>query len=248
MSRASSKISSIFFATVLVFLFGAFIASNAFAKNTQAKSTDSSAVGDEAKIQKLFNTATEGHADHPLHELNKQFKEAPILASNPTLTSMELAAIEFYSQENVVYPVNKFLRSGKAEKFSPQSLNAIAKLAVSGLEKFPRGYIAASRKVYRGIKLSEKQTHDFFKVGEEFKDRAFMSTSESALVAKKFADGADKEGKIPIIMEIQSHSGRTVIADGERDVIFLPGTRFMTKAVERSNGVVWVQLDEIASK
>lgn len=151
------------------------------------------------------------------------------------LTREEVAAIRAYTG-NTYRALNNALRSGKYS--SDPYLQAYVEAAQQGMAKMPKFTGLSSR----GMSFSQDQLKAMlstYRVGAVVEDAAFVSSS----YGEQAAFGGN------VFMKIQGKSGINVDNysqyKGEREVLFMPGTRFRVDGVEQVNGKYIIRLTEV---
>lgn len=160
------------------------------------------------------------------------------------LTNDEYLAVHSYTYDTFGI-VNGNLRKGiQSEKWE-----AYTKMLDSVLEKLPK----ENTVVYRGLTFPSqgKISESMFKVGSEFTDKAYMSTSLSRGTAKSFT----LPGKDTVILEISTESGRKISQFSgmrtEEEILIPRNTKFkVTEIVPSTDGLypTIVKMTEIVTK
>jgi hypothetical protein len=165
------------------------------------------------------------------------------------LTEDDVAAIAAYANEGYK-EINRRLRRDARRRRTPGKTgrrNGYGEIdaLVAALGKLP-GFRGVS---YRGAHLTEPQLAAMGLVpGAIVEDVAFVSSDRDLRVAARFAETT--EGwKTAVVFEIHGRSGRDVSAltgnVPEREVLFLPGTRFKVRSVDRIGRRLLVTVDEV---
>jgi hypothetical protein len=148
------------------------------------------------------------------------------------ISQAECSAIADYKQVEYT-DINYFLRNGKW--YGVDRSDLIEKIR-SGLNKLPifRGT------VYRGVSFedSPKRYKQYTTVGAVVVDPAFVSSSQDRSIGESFlTDNGDNNF---VLMIIESKTGRDIMGIGasgidesEREVLFMPGTRFKIVSVKK---------------
>ncbi len=153
----------------------------------------------------------------------------------PDLTAEEAAAIRAYTG-STYRVLNTSLRGGKYA--SDSLLQAYVDAAQHGLAKMPKFTGLSSR----GMSLNESQLKNVLSTyhkGAVVEDAAFVSSS--------YGENAAFGGNV--FMKITGKSGVNVSSfsnyGGEREVLFMPGTRFRIDNVEQINGKYIITATEV---
>ena len=156
-------------------------------------------------------------------------------AGLPELTVEEAAAIRAYTG-STYRTLNNSLRGGKYA--SDPLLQAYVDAAQHGLAKMPK-YSGVSA---RGMNFNEEQLKAMlstYRKGVVVEDAAFISSS----YGEQAAFGGN------VFMRINGKSGVNISSfsqyGGEREVLFMPGTRFHVDSVEQKNGKYIVTVTEV---
>ncbi|URA06987.1 morphogenesis protein [Xanthomonas phage Elanor] len=156
-------------------------------------------------------------------------------AGLPELTVEEAAAVRAYTG-STYRALNGALRNG--EYSSNTYLQAYVDAAQHGLAKMPKHVGLSSR----GMSFSESQLKSMlstYKKGAVVEDAAFVSSS--------YGDKAAFGGNV--YMKINGKTGVNVSQysqyQGEREVLFMPGTRFQVDSVEQQNGKYIITMTEV---
>lgn len=166
----------------------------------------------------------------------------------PRLTRAEVEVIrEYVTLYN--HEINQMLRERTSWDECP-SCETFYHSLIGTLRKMP-SHIGT---VYRGARLSPRsELRQAIEEGRtSYIERAFLSTSLDSSVAQRFAGEGDRS----FLFVIQGKTGRSIhqIVDGtqdasgkkisEKEVLFLPGTQFLIRNVDRSNEITIVELEE----
>jgi len=155
------------------------------------------------------------------------------------VTAEEASFIRSYTGNMTYARVNSALRSGSYA--GDLRLQAYVDAAQSGLRKIPP-YVGPTSRGMRtippGWTLDKLLSH--YQVGAVVEEHAFTSSSKGGVAAYNG----------PVYFKMESKTGVDVdwfsrYSGGEREVLYMPGTRFVVKRVERSGGKVTIWMDEI---
>lgn len=153
----------------------------------------------------------------------------------PELTAEEAAAIRSYTG-NTYRTLNNALRSGRYA--SDLHLQAYVDAAQHGLAKMPK-YVGRSA---RGMSFGEaelKKVLATYRKGAVVEDSAFVSSS----YGEQAAFGGN------VFLQINGRSGVNISSfskyGGEREVLFMPGTRFRVDEVTQANGKYVITVTEV---
>jgi hypothetical protein len=132
------------------------------------------------------------------------------------------------------------------------TVTALKKLAPYGNEK-----------TYRGEQLTKAEANARWKEGKEWTMRSLYSSSRSPEVGMHFAQHPPNDDKpVKVFITIRQKTGRDISAlstappnlelaeagiKGEEEVLFLPGTRFKVKHVDKKHRVWRVDVEEVAA-
>jgi len=157
---------------------------------------------------------------------------------NDPIRPGEYAAIYYYTVHPSFVEMNTNLRRNIPEGDMRPYIRAAIKLAISGLSKLPD----FKGPVYRGgLRNGEfyNEVLEKYKVGTIITEPTFLSTSEGSRLRSYF--------KSPPLADfyIISKTGKNIqdiaINPKEREVLFLPGTRFhVDKAIESPRLQIWM--------
>lgn len=153
----------------------------------------------------------------------------------PELTAEEAAAIRSYTG-NTYRTLNNALRSGSYA--SDLHLQAYVDAAQHGLAKMPK-YVGRSA---RGMTFGEAELKNAlatYRKGAVVEDSAFVSSS----YGEQAAFGGN------VFLQINGRTGVNISSfskyGGEREVLFMPGTRFRVDDVVQSNGRYTITVTEV---
>lgn len=153
----------------------------------------------------------------------------------PELTAEEAAAIRSYTG-NTYRTLNNALRSGRYA--SDMHLQAYVDAAQHGLAKMPK-YVGRSA---RGMSFGEvelKKVLATYRKGAVVEDSAFVSSS----YGEQAAFGGN------VFLQINGKTGVNISSfskyGGEREVLFMPGTRFRVDDVVQTNGKYVITVTEV---
>lgn len=153
----------------------------------------------------------------------------------PELTAEEAAAIKAYTG-STYRALNNALRSGRYA--SDQALQAYVDAAQHGLAKMPKYQGLSSRGMTFGQEELKKVLATYQK-GTVIEDSAFVSTS--------YGERAAFSGNV--YMRVNGKTGVNVSQysyyKGEREVLFMPGTRFRVDDVKNEGGKYIITVTEI---
>lgn len=156
-------------------------------------------------------------------------------AGLPELTAEEVAAVRAYTG-NTYRALNTALRGGKYS--SDPHLQAYVDAAQHGLAKMPK-YVGLSS---RGMSFSESQLKAMlstYRKGAVVEDSAFVSSS----YGEQAAFGGN------VFMKIKGKTGVNVSQysqyQGEREVLFMPGTQFRVDEITQINGKYIIEMTEV---
>lgn len=172
-------------------------------------------------------------------EWAKKVNERFNLKGENAVTAAEIGAIRSYTGNKTYQAMNLSLRKG--EYASKPEMQAFVEAAQHGMRKMPP-YVG---KVTRGVRwLPQGKTMDdmlaMYREGSVVQEDAFTSSS--------MGDDAVYNG--PLYFKINSKTARDVdwiskFSGGEKEVLFMPGTRFKVTKVEKLNGKAIIYMDEV---
>lgn len=140
------------------------------------------------------------------------------------------AMIKFYTG-NVYQILNKALREIEGVKMTKE-LEAMQKVLDKALEKLPPS-IYNEGILQRSLSLTEQQIKSLFKVGEDFTEKGFMSTtySEAVLLDWMAVNPADN-----VINKVMGKNGKLIedasLLPNECEVLFKSNTAFVVESVK----------------
>ncbi len=114
-------------------------------------------------------------------------------------------------------------------------------IAMQGLTKMP----AWTKPAYRGERCTPTQFGEKYSVGKEFSYNSFASSAQEERVALNFAHGlADSppslDKSVAVLAVLEETGGRDIssisMVQGEKEVLLLPGSKFVVKKVEEVDG------------
>ena len=160
------------------------------------------------------------------------------------LTVSEAASVHLYTQETPLYPYLNAALGDYGDWGKRASLHhylPYVKLLRAALLKVPP---LSATVVYRGVHMPLNQLIDSAHVGQEVQWWAFTSTSSSKKFPKEFI------GSTGTLFQINSNDGRDISqysdADGEEEVILLPGSKFVVSTINPySHGIEEVQMNQL---
>ncbi len=225
-------------------------ASNAAAKKALAKQAAAvdkvaakAAALKEAEIQAAIKASAARFAPKPLPGISSQFVTKPNAAVTkgavrPTPESVtgsiggigpntaERGSLRIYSGPSY-RSINGFLR-GKIDDITPRQNSAISNID----DVMNRTFVMEKETVtYRGMKLSPRTKVENYKVGQEFVDFGYVSSSKSARVASEFI-GPSKRGILFRITNPKgtkaldmAQSASTTVFKKEAEVLLARGTK-----------------------
>lgn len=188
-------------------------------------------IKDDASIERLFVRFLEGNRQLYEHYCSR----ANVENTNAALTRWERLAIWIYSTTNEVWfrEINDALRDG----YPSNDIQAISHILTLGLQKLHR-YVGTA---FRGIRVGDfNHFLTKYAVGTEIEWASFSSASidsNSALV-----------GNVSFIITSQNARILGLYADNlaEREVVFLPNSRFRVDGLERTISKAVIDLTELA--
>lgn len=153
----------------------------------------------------------------------------------PELTAEEVAAVRAYTG-NTYRTLNSALRGGRYA--SDPHLQAYVDAAQHGLAKMPKYKGLSSR----GMSLNDGQLKAMlstYRKGAIVEDAAFVSSS----YGERAAFGGN------VFMRINGKTGVNISRysqyEGEREVLFMPGTRFKVDSIEQTGGKYIITVTEV---
>ena len=139
------------------------------------------------------------------------------------------AMIKFYTG-NVYQILNRALRGIGGEKMTKE-LEAMQKVLDKALEKLPPS-IYNEGSLQRSLSLTEQEIKNLFKVGKDFTEKGFMSTtySEAVLLDWMAVNPADN-----LIIKVIGKNGKLIegasLLPHEAEVLFKSNTAFVVESV-----------------
>jgi len=156
-----------------------------------------------------------------------------------------MMALESYTDEYEEFytEINNYLRYYPAQYdwtgTSPADAKVYVKQIDGIIQKAPA--LPADMVLFRGMDFSYRQNRPFA-AGEEFSDKAYVSTSASFKVAHDFAtqDTKNPQAKRTILVIYQSgtHRKGLLYNQGEDEVILPHGSKFKAMAAAQKNGYI----------
>lgn len=183
---------------------------------------------------------------HQTDMSESDLNEAVKKATNLPLWPEEMAALIFYSSDNGYKQINRLLR-GHLKEFEKKLYNwqtldrakndylEQARFAAAALNALPNYKLLA----FRQTTLSADQIAKY-KVGEIVTEHGFTSTSTGIVESENFQGNVrytifSQTGKI--IQEYAKHPN-------EKEVLFLPGSKFKVLSVEEKEGKTFIRMVE----